>query len=396
MKKILCILLITGLYAADQAKPPADDPLIVNSRLVQAKYDFIEKLLSIRRYREALDELLQLRTDLPRKMQEYTDYKIGTTYMAVGDYILSGFLVEDSYGVIKYRDELDVVYYTEEEKRVLRDKLKNSDAKNTQPASGSGADSGGALNAPAAGGGLTDTAPAAASPVTDLAPLEEKLGGSDKPVSGLQQKAAKYYQKAVDHFNYLISGKTTQRDYKELAVIKKAETFLKMGETVFADREYEFFMRYFTGSSRMVDVMMAKADVQVKMEKYFEAVRTLEDILETWPETDKKDLVNIKIDYIKLLNSKGRFVTDFEKKEDLENKMQVIQEFDNQVQEKQEKLDKIEQKLKNSTSETASAPPAAEKTPSDPKAESPSPAPKADNPPAAPKKENSGFDDLLE
>ena len=219
---------------------------------------------------------------------------------------------------LKYKNEVDIIYYTEEEKKKLKAKFMNEISTNTNDNSSTNIDK------------------------------NQDSGSSNKSKKTAKIISKKYYEKSIYFFNLIITGKYKDQDYIELAYIKKAEVFAKMKDYIFALKQYNYFISRFPKSKYIVNVFIKKSDILVNLRKYKDAISNLQDILDTYPEDIKANFIRLKIDYIKLLTGKG-IVGDTDEKKKEENiklKIKLLNDFEKQLKVKETYLKNLENVVK--------------------------------------------------
>ncbi|HMB00329.1 MAG TPA: hypothetical protein VKS21_05015 [Spirochaetota bacterium] len=381
------VLILICAYTQVVPDKEVSDPLITNKKLIEARKNLIIKLLQKNRYREAVDELLELRKEVPRRSSLFIDLWIGISYMNIADYIERGIMRVNDYGELEYREEIDIKYYTEKDKVIIKDLLKSrkdlftADELNkmetyeTPEAFGyEHNDIAAILNSAEVKKAEKEIAESGMTGMYvpwDEAETNEEEGtievkDTENVLSGtvssprenvktnvakkkikkvvINKDALKYYELAIRHFNRIISA-SLNNPYRERAVIKKAETFFHMQEKELSVAEYNYFLKSFPESTRIVDVLIAKGNVLTDLKSYKHALHVFEEIIDTYPETDRRNYVLLKIRYLRMLLGMDKADGKVSKNE-IMKKLKILEQFEEEIKKKEQRLQELEEFIK--------------------------------------------------
>lgn len=166
---------------------------------------------------------------------------------------------------------------------------------------------------------------------------------SSKPVKALTPASLKYYDLALRWFNRLAKNGYNNA-FQESAILQKAEIYRDINEQVLSIETYNFFVRNFPRSKRVADVLIDRANVFMDMQKFEEAVSVWKEIQEIYPDSDKKDYVQMKLDYAQMLLDRKRrgLPLDVRPMNDAEIKRKLLENFDSEIRKKETRLKDLE------------------------------------------------------
>jgi len=356
------------------AIPTADLPLITSPKIIKARFNLIKRLIGAYKYREALNELKDLRIEVPRTTGLFIDFWTGITYMHIGNSLKDGLMSINKADELVYREEVDIVYHTEEEKELIKKTLKTKGSyytrlevaeleravtKSKDSVSGSAAtvkkeesledddlesDDLETADTQKSAGVSDLEGPLDSLDDTDLKGEGKKPGNETKDALS---RAVTFYESAIIYFNKLI-GVSVNNPYREDAVIRKAEVFNLMGEPVLAVEQYNFFIKFFPQSGQIVSVLIDKANLLTEMKYYEQALAVFSEILDTYPETEKKNYVKLKIEYLRLLMQKGASSRSDTANQyfELQKKIDLLEGFEKEIRKKEIRLKELESYIK--------------------------------------------------
>ncbi|MBN8218342.1 MAG: tetratricopeptide repeat protein [Spirochaetes bacterium] len=98
-------LLALAMTWAQGVAGGSPEALLTSPELVNARMKYVKRLADGQKYREALRELLELRTEVPRSQGLLVDYTLAMSYRAIADAICEGYMGENERGELIYLSE---------------------------------------------------------------------------------------------------------------------------------------------------------------------------------------------------------------------------------------------------------------------------------------------------
>lgn len=331
-----------------EAPVPQEDPLLVNEGLIDARFSMIKKLLSKFRYREAINELEQLRTEVPRKTSLFIDYYLGLTHIYIADSLINNLMDINQFDELVYRDEVDIIYHTREEQELMKKVVKAKGAYYTENE---------IIELEAMTRDYTTAADRELSlDKNAIEQIQNEVSESDRlQVSGVSvtknknkkdRKSSRvlyHHERAILYFNRLI-GNSVNNPYREDAMIKKAEVFRMMGDHLLAVAEYDLFVRFFPSSKSVVDALIEKGNLLVELDRKKDALIVFEEIVDVYPENDRIDYVRLKIAYLTLMvTSKATDTSSFD---EMRKKIELLEGFEAEIRKKEDRLRELDAGIK--------------------------------------------------
>lgn len=105
MRTMALSMVFLGISALGLHAATAEE-LVIAPEILKARTRSVDRLNQGRQYREALRELLDLRTEVPRRQGLSVDDRMAATYRAIADAICDGEMAENERGELVYRREL--------------------------------------------------------------------------------------------------------------------------------------------------------------------------------------------------------------------------------------------------------------------------------------------------
>jgi hypothetical protein len=105
LSALLTAFLALSMFGGAQGPTGSPEALLTSPELVEARMKYVRRLADGQKYREALRELLELRTEVPRRQGLVVDYTLAMTYRAVADAICQGYMGENDRGELIYLSE---------------------------------------------------------------------------------------------------------------------------------------------------------------------------------------------------------------------------------------------------------------------------------------------------
>lgn len=285
IKLFLSLVLILPLGAQVEL-PGVNDPLILEQEIIEARLDLVKKLIESHKYREALSELQDFQSRVSKNSRILAEFWMGKVHRAVAEGLGKGEITEDSYGNLYYLEEA-----------IVQENLK-------------------------------------------------AYSNALKGDAGSARNADFYYDQAIIHMNIVLrSGKT--HPYQEAAVLELAEIYQQQKKYESALKNYDNFIRQYTQSILLTDVLIRRANLLFDMDQLHNALQAFREILDVYPEVEEKAYIELKISYIQqLLAARGELDSDdAEVNQQLIQKLRLLQSFEAEMMRKRQRLEQMQQKL---------------------------------------------------
>jgi tetratricopeptide (TPR) repeat protein len=157
--------------------------------------------------------------------------------------------------------------------------------------------------------------------------------------------ALKYYDLAVRWLNRLIVN-GFENPFQESASLRKGEIYRDIEQPTLAVEVFAQFQRQFPRSRQVLTAMIERANLYLSLGRAGDAEVVILEALEVFPDSDQKDFLRLKLEYLRALSNTQNTGSSAEPRNELERKARQLERFELELRKKELRLRDLEKPVR--------------------------------------------------